>query len=238
MKRTAVVTGASRGIGAAIARRLHGDGFNVAFTWRQGADRAQALCDELPGAFALQADSADPSSPERVVTEVLDRFGRLDVVVGNAGVFPYGPIEEMTLDQIDEALAVHARAPYLLARAAAPHLPAGGRIISIGSCLAKRTPAAGLSLYAMSKSALAGMTHGLARDLGPRSITVNLVHPGSTDTDMNPADGEGADGERALSALGRYAEPEEIASVVAFLAGPDSAFVTGASWTVDGGYSA
>jgi len=144
----------------------------------------------------------------------------------------------VTLEEVDRTLAIHVRAAFLASQAAARHMGAGGRIISIGSCFADRVPYPGVTLYAMSKSALVGLTRGLARDLGPRGITANVVHPGSTDTDMNPADGPDADVERGLMAVGRYARPEEIAAMVAHLAGEGGAFVTGAMIAVDGGFAA
>jgi NAD(P)-dependent dehydrogenase (short-subunit alcohol dehydrogenase family) len=159
-------------------------------------------------------------------------------LVNNAGIFPYGPIEDVTLAEIDRTLAIHARAVYLTCQAALRHLPSGGRIISIGSTLAERVPYSGVTLYAMSKSALTGFTRALAREVGPRGITVNLVHPGSTNTDMNPADSTTADDERALTALGRYGLPEDIAAAVAHLAGPSGGHITGATLTVDGGANA
>jgi NAD(P)-dependent dehydrogenase (short-subunit alcohol dehydrogenase family) len=158
--------------------------------------------------------------------------------VNNAGIFPFGAIEDTSLEEIDQTLNIHARAAYLASQAAVRQMPDGGRIISIGSNLAERVPFSGVALYAMSKSALIGFTKGLARDLGGRGITVNLVQPGSTDTDMNPADGEGADHQRALSALGRYADATEIADTVAFLAGTGARNITGAILTIDGGTNA
>jgi len=158
--------------------------------------------------------------------------------VNNAGIFPSGPIEYVTLAEVDRTLAIHVRAAFLASQAAARHMGAGGRIISIGSCYAERVPYAGVTLYAMSKAALIGLTKGLARDLGPRGITVNVVHPGSTDTDMNPADGPNADGERSLMAVGHYGSPEDIAATVAHLAGEGGRFVTGAAIAVDGGFAA
>jgi 3-oxoacyl-[acyl-carrier protein] reductase len=175
---------------------------------------------------------------QAAVGQAVDQFGRLDVLVNNAGIFPFGPIDDTTLEEVDRALGIHARAVYLASQAAVRHMTAGGRIISIGSNLAERVPFSGVTLYSMSKSALIGFTRGLARDLGERGITVNLVQPGSTDTDMNPADGPTADGQRALTALGHYANPTDIANTVAFLAGDGARNITGSVLTVDGGTNA
>ncbi|REE94784.1 SDR family NAD(P)-dependent oxidoreductase [Thermomonospora umbrina] len=240
--RVALVTGGSRGIGAAIARRLAREGADVAVTYARSADRARAVVAEIEDAgrrgTAIAADAADPTAVTDAVERAVDRLGGLDILVNNAGIAPYGPFEDVTVEEIDHALAVHARAAFIAAQAAAPHLEGGGRIIGIGSNLAERLPYPGWTLYAMSKSALTGLTKGLARDLGPRGITVNLVQPGSTDTEMNPADAPEADAERALTALGRYAEAEEIAATVAHLAGPGGAYITGTAITVDGGFAA
>lgn len=187
---------------------------------------------------AVRADHRDDAGTVRAVEAVVARFGRIDILVNNAGIFSYGPIGEMSLEIIDRVLAIHARAPYRLAQAVLPSMPQGGRIISIGSSLGTQVPAPGFSLYAMSKAALIGLTKALARELGPCGITVNLVSPGSVDTDMNPADGPQAEAERGLIALGRYGRAEEIAGIVAFLAGPAAAFVTGAVVAADGGATA
>jgi NAD(P)-dependent dehydrogenase (short-subunit alcohol dehydrogenase family) len=165
-------------------------------------------------------------------------FGRLDILVNNAGVAPYGPVEDVSAGELDRTLAIHVRAAFVAAQAAARHLTPGGRIVNIGSSLAERVPYPGWTLYAMSKSALTGLTRGLARDLGPRGITANVVQPGSTDTEMNPAGSPEAEYERGFTALGRYARTEEIAAMVAHLAGPGGDYVTGAAIAVDGGYSA
>ncbi|MCZ8256844.1 MAG: SDR family oxidoreductase, partial [Polaromonas sp.] len=158
--------------------------------------------------------------------------------VNNAGIFPYGPPEDVTLEQIDQTLAIHVRGVFVASQAALKHMVAGGRIISIGSCFAQRVPHGGVTLYSMSKSALIGFTKGLARDVGARGITVNVIDPGSTDTDMNPATGAGADGQRALTALGHFGKPEDVASMAAYLASDEARVVTGASIAVDGGANA
>jgi len=240
--KVALVTGGSRGMGAAIAQRLAELGADVAITYARSKERADQVVDKIGGTgqrgLAIEADSADAGAVVAAVERVVEEFGPIDILVNNAGIFPFGPIEDTSLEEIDQALNIHARAAYLASQAAVRQMPDGGRIISIGSNLAERVPFSGVTLYAMSKSALIGFTKGLARDLGGRGITVNLVQPGSTDTDMNPADGESADHQRALSALGRYAEAAEIADTVAFLAGAGGRNITGAILTIDGGTNA
>jgi 3-oxoacyl-[acyl-carrier protein] reductase len=243
--KVALVTGGSRGIGAAIATRLAELGADVALTYAASKDRADEVVAKITAhgrrGLAIKADSASADEVVSAVDETVAAFGRLDILVNNAGVFPFGPIEQVPLEEIDRTLAIHARAVYLASQAAVRHMThtsSGGRIISIGSNLAERVPFSGVTLYSMSKSALIGFTKGLARDLGGRDITVNLVQPGSTDTDMNPADAEGADEQRAMTALGRYAEPTDIAETVAFLAGSGARNITGAVLTVDGGTNA
>jgi 3-oxoacyl-[acyl-carrier protein] reductase len=240
--KVALVTGASRGIGAATAVRLAELGTDVAITYAQSKERADEVINKVKAhgqrGLAIKADSAAADEVVSAVGQVVEEFGRLDVLVNNAGIFPFGPIDDVPLEEVDRALGIHARAAYVASQAAVRHMTDGGRIVSIGSNLAERVPFPGVALYAMSKSALIGFTKGLARDLGERGITVNLVQPGSTDTDMNPADGPGADEQRALSALGRYANPTDIADTVAFLAGPGGRNITGALLTVDGGTNA
>ncbi|MEU2560139.1 SDR family oxidoreductase [Streptomyces longispororuber] len=242
--RAALVTGGSRGIGAAIVKRLARDGADVAFTYVSpaGKEKAEAVVAEVEAlgrrAVAVQADAADAEATTAAVERAARELGRLDILVNNAGVFPHGPFEEVSLDELDRVLAIHARAAFVAAQAALAHLPEGGRIVSIGSNLVHRVPFGGIVLYSMSKSALSGFTRALARELGPRGITVNAVHPGSTDTDMNPADGENADFQRGLSALGRYAHADDVAATVAHLVGPGGRAITGAEFTVDGGTNA
>jgi 3-oxoacyl-[acyl-carrier protein] reductase len=240
--KVALVTGASRGIGAAIAARLAELGADVAITYAQSKERADEVVEAIKAhggrGLAIKADSVAADEVVAAVGKVTDEFGRLDVLVNNAGVFPFGPIDDVSLEEVDRTLGIHARAVFLASQAAVRHMTDGGRIISIGSNLAERVPFSGITLYAMSKSALIGFTKGLARDLGERGITVNLVQPGSTDTDMNPAHGPTADGQRALSALGRYANPTDIADTVAFLSGPRAGTITGSVVTVDGGTNA
>lgn len=240
--KTALVTGGSRGIGAAIATRLAELGADVAITYAQSKDRADEVVGRIEAhgrrGLAVRADSADAGDVVSSVEQAAVEFGRLDILVNNAGVFPFGPIDEVPVEEIDRTLNIHARAVYLASQAAVRRMSGGGRIISIGSNLAERVPFSGVTLYSMSKSALIGFTRGLARDLGDRNITVNLVQPGSTDTDMNPADAQGADEQRALSALGRFAAAGDIADSVAFLASPRAANITGSVLTVDGGTNA
>jgi 3-oxoacyl-[acyl-carrier protein] reductase len=240
--KVALVTGASRGIGAAIAGRLAELGADVAITYGQSKDRADEVVDTIKAhgrrGLAIKADSASADEVISAVGKTVDEFGRLDVLVNNAGIFPFGPIDDVSVEDVDRTLGIHARAVYLASQAAVRHMTAGGRIISIGSNLAERVPFPGVTLYSMSKSALIGFTKGLARDLGERGITVNLVQPGSTDTDMNPADGPTADGQRSLTALGHYADPTDIANTVAFLAGDGARNLTGSVLTVDGGTNA
>lgn len=188
-------------------------------------------------ALTINADSADVAAVTGAVDHTVATFGRLDILVNNAAVFPIAPVGDLGLDDIDRALATNVRAPLVAARAALAHLGTGGRIVTIGSNVIDRVLFPGFTLYALTKSALVGMTKGLARELGPRGITVNLVNPGPTDTDLSPADGPNADGIRSQTALGRYANPDEIAATVAFLAGADAAYVTGTELTVDGGFN-
>ncbi|MFI6500705.1 SDR family NAD(P)-dependent oxidoreductase [Nonomuraea typhae] len=240
--KAALVTGGSRGIGAAIARALAGAGADVAITYASAEARAREVVAAIeaagPRGTAIQAEAADDHALRAAVDHTVRTLGRLDILVNNAGIAPYGPLEEVTLEEVDRTLAVHARAAFLLAQAAVPYMKEGGRIVTIGSSLAERVPYAGWTLYSMSKSALIGLTKGLARDLGPLDITANLVHPGSTDTEMNPADGPDADSERSYTALGRYAHPDDIAAAVLHLAGPGGRNITGATLTVDAGTTA
>jgi 3-oxoacyl-[acyl-carrier protein] reductase len=238
----ALVTGGSRGIGAAIAVALAEKGADVAITFERSADLAAEVVKAIEAkgrkAFAIQADSADPVSIKRSVSEAAGALGGIDILVNNAGIARYGSIADFKLEDIDALLDVNVRAPVLAAQAAIPHLNAGGRIITIGSAGAERIVGATGTVYFMTKSALQSFTRGLAHELGPRDITANLVQPGSTDTDMNPADGEYADFQRSLSALGRYAAPADIAATVAFLASPAARHLTGTVVTVDGGQTA
>ncbi|HRX87583.1 MAG TPA: 3-oxoacyl-ACP reductase family protein [Phycisphaerae bacterium] len=238
----ALVTGGSRGIGAAIAKRLAADGAAVALTYARSPDRADAVVRDITQAggraVALRADSADPAAVREAVDEAARQFGRLDILVNNAGIGVIKPIAEFALEDFDRTVAINVRAVFVAAQAAARHMTEGGRIITIGSVNADRMPFVGGAVYAMSKAAVAGLTRGLARDLGPRGITVNNVQPGPVDTELNPAEGEFAESLKRLMALPRYAHADEIAAMVAYLASPAAGFVTGASLTIDGGFAA
>lgn len=239
--RVALVTGGSRGIGAAVALRLAEDGADVALTYQQNADRAAEVVERIKAAgrrgMAVQADSGDAAAVTAVVDQVAGLFGRLDILVNNAGVFDIAALEDLGVEEFDRTVAVNVRGPFVAAKAAAGHMIDGGRIISIGSNVAERVVFPGFALYAMSKTALIGLTKGLGRELGPRRITVNLVNPGPTDTDLSPADGPHAEEIRGFTALGRYGDPVDIAAAVAFLAGEGGRNITGASINVDGGFN-
>lgn len=238
----ALVQGGSRGIGAAIVRRLARDGARVAFTYISSAGPAEQLAQEIIDnggqALALRADSADAAAVQLAVDDTAKAFGGLDILVNNAGVLTVAPIAEFDLGDFDRMLAVNVRSVFVASQAAVRYMGQGGRIINIGSTNAERMPFAGGAPYAMSKSALVGLTRGMARDLGPQGITVNNVQPGPVDTDMNPASGEFADSLIPLMAIGRYGQVDEIASFVAYLAGPEAGYITGASLTADGGFAA
>lgn len=240
--KTAFILGGSRGIGAAIARRLAADGAAVAITYLHAAERAQAVVDDIKAqggrAFALQADSADAPALTQAIRSAVDKLGRLDILVNNAGTFSMAPLDEFRLDDFDRMVAVNVRAVFVATQEAARHMTAGGRVINIGSNVAERMPFAGGAPYAMSKAALNGLTRGLARDLGARGITVNNVQPGPVDTEMNPDGGDFAEVLKGMSALGRYGQAEEIAGFVAYLASPQAGYVTGASLLIDGGFNA
>lgn len=229
-------------MGAAIARALAAAGADVALTYHRNRELAEKLAAELTErggrGLAIAADSADVGAVQSAVDRTVAEFGRLDVVINNAGIFPYGPVEETDLAEIDRTIAIHVRAPFLAARAAVPHLSRGGRIITIGSNLAERANFGNIALYAMSKAANNGLTRALARELGPRGITVNLIQPGSTETDMNPAVGQSADLQRGYMALDEYGSVDDIAAAVLFLAGESGRQITGATLTVDGGSNA
>jgi NAD(P)-dependent dehydrogenase (short-subunit alcohol dehydrogenase family) len=241
--KAALVTGGSRGMGAAIALRLAQDGADVALTYARSAEKAKAIAAQIQAmgrrSFAIAADNTDAASVEAAVEEAASAFGRLDILVNNAGIFHAAPLDALTLADFDRTMAINLRAVFVASKAAAARMGQGGRIITIGSNLAERVPGEGMTIYSASKAALIGLTKGLARDLGPRGITANIVHPGSTDTDMNPADGGHADEQRARMAIpSGFGEAQDIAGLVAWLAGPQSRFMTGAGLTIDGGANA
>jgi 3-oxoacyl-[acyl-carrier protein] reductase len=239
--RRALVTGASRGIGAEIVRRLAADGAAVAFTYGKSAEEAEKLVAEVTAgdgtAVAIQADSADAEQVAKSVDDAVAALGGLDILVNNAGIATVGDIETFALAEFDRLVAVNVRAVFTATQRAVPHLGAGGRIINIGSINADRVPVPGLAVYAMTKGAVDSLTRGLARELGPRGITVNNVQPGPINTDMNPDSGEIAEGAKQMMAIGRYGQPSDVAAVVAYLAGSDTGYITGANWNVDGGFT-
>ncbi|MFD5009115.1 3-oxoacyl-ACP reductase family protein [Streptomyces chartreusis] len=238
--KVALVTGGSRGIGAATALRLAREGADVALTYVHGKEAAEEVVRAVEAlgrrAVALRADAGDADEAQGAVDRAAEALGGLDVLVNNAGIGVLGPLEGLSLTDVDRVLAVNVRGVFLTSRAAAARMDAGGRIITIGTCMTQRVPGPGGTLYATSKSALIGLTKALARELGPRGITANIVHPGPIDTDMNPADGPFASGQAAMTALGRFGTADEVASTVAYLAVAD--YVTGTEFAVDGGHAA
>ncbi|MFJ4723814.1 3-oxoacyl-ACP reductase family protein [Streptomyces luteogriseus] len=238
--KVALVTGGSRGIGAATAVRLAREGADVAVTYVNGKEAAEDVVRAVEAlgrrGVALRADTGDAAEAAGVVDAVAEALGRLDILVNNAGVGVLGPLDTLSLADVDRVLDINVRGVFLASQAAAARLTEGGRIITIGSCVAQRVPGPGGTLYATSKAALAGLTKALARELGGRGITANLVLPGPIDTDMNPADGPYASGQAAMTALGRFGTAQEVASTVAHLAG--ATYVTGAEFPVDGGHAA
>lgn len=238
----ALVTGASRGIGAGIALALADKGADVAITFLNSPERAAEVVRMIEAkgrrAIAIRADSGDPAAVRRSVEETVGGLGGLDILVNNVGIARDGTFAEMSLEDIDALLHVNTRAAVLASQAAIPHLKKGSRIITIGSCVAERVPFTGLTVYSMTKSAMLALTRGLARDLGPQGINVNLVQPGPIDTDQNPANGPWADINRQFTALGRYGTPADIAAAVTFLASPAASFMTGSVVTVDAGFNA
>ena len=240
--KTALITGASRGIGAAIAKRLAADGAFVAITFTKGADAAAQVVKDIEHAggkaIAVQADAADAKAVQAAVAKTVETFGGLDILVNNAGTAIPKPFEDATLEEMDRVIDINLRGVFIATQAALKHLRDGGRIISIGSCVGERMMTPGLAAYAATKGAVKMFTQGLSREVGSRSITVNNVQPGPIDTDLNPAAGDWATPQIAATALKRYGHVEEIAAMVAFVAGPEASYITGASLTVDGGTNA
>ncbi|WP_118986756.1 SDR family NAD(P)-dependent oxidoreductase [Photorhabdus sp. CRCIA-P01] len=239
--KVALVTGGSRGIGAGIARRLALDGAHVVITFANNTIAAKSVLDDIQkcGSLgeAIQADAVNAAAIASVIDQVIRQFGRLDILVNNAGYMDssFSPLPDIPLGTVDQTILVNIRAAFLFAQSASSYLGEGGRIINIGSCIAGRVPGAGFTLYAMSKSAMTGLTKGLARDLGGKGVTVNQISPGPIDTNMNPVNGPNADFWRGLTVLGRYGSTTDIAAVVSFLASEAADFVTGADIAVDGG---
>jgi 3-oxoacyl-[acyl-carrier protein] reductase len=241
-KKVALVTGGSRGIGAAIAKRLAADGASVAITYVKDTSAASAVVNAIERAggkaVAIQADAADTEAVKEAVEKAVAAFGRLDVLVNNAGTAIPKPFEETTLEEIDRMININVRGVFVTTQAALKHMNDGGRIINIGSAVGERVQTPGLVPYSATKGAVKLFTQGLSREVGDRGITVNNVQPGPIDTDLNPASGDWAVPQRAVTALNRYGHVEEVAALVAFVAGPESSYITGANLTVDGGMNA
>jgi len=241
-EKVALVTGGSRGIGAAIAKRLAADGANVAITYTKGADAAASVVKEIERAgrkaIAIQADAADADAVEAAVNKVVAAFGRLDILVNNAGTAIPKTFEETTLEEMDRVLDINVRGVFLATQAALKHMKSGGRIIMIGSSVGERVLVPGLVPYSATKGAVKIFTQALSREVASRGITVNNVQPGPIDTELNPATTEWAVPQKAATALDRFGHVDEVAALVAFVAGPESSYITGANLTVDGGMNA
>jgi 3-oxoacyl-[acyl-carrier protein] reductase len=238
----ALITGGSRGIGAAIAKRLAADGADAAITYTKGTDAAASVVKEIERggrkAIAIQADATDADAVEAAVERTVATFGRLDVLVNNAGTAIPKSFEETTLEELNRLIDVNVRGTFVATQAALKHMKSGGRIIMIGSAVGERVMVPGLVPYSATKGAVKMFTQGLSREVGSRGITVNNIQPGPIDTELNPAAGEWAAPQRAVTALDRYGHVEEVAALVAFVAGPESSYITGANLTVDGGMNA
>ena len=238
----ALITGGSRGIGAAIAKRLAADGANVAITYTKGADAAASVVKEIERAgrkaIAIQADAADAEAVKAAVDKTVATLGRLDVLVNNAGTAIPKKFEETTLEEMDRMIDINIRGAFVATQAALKHMKDGGRIIMIGSCVGERMMTPGLVPYSATKGAIKMFSQGLSREVGNRGITVNNIQPGPIDTELNPADGEWAVPQKAATALNRYGSVDDVAALVAFVAGPESSYITGANLTVDGGTNA
>ena len=240
--KTAPITGGSRGIGAAIAKRLAADGANVAITYTKGAEAAASVVKEIERAgrkaIAIQADAADAGAVEAAVAKTVVTFGQLDILVNNAGTAVPKRFEETTLEELDRLIDINIRGVFVTTQAALRHMKSGGRIISIGSAVGERALTPGLVPYSATKGAVKMFTQGSSREVGSRGITVNNIQPGPIDTELNPAAGDWAVPQKAATALDRYGHVDEIAAMVAFVAGPESSYITGANLTVDGGMNA
>ena len=238
----ALITGGSRGIGAAIAKRLSADGANVAITYIKGAEAAASVVEEIERAgrkaIAIQADAADAEASKTAVEKTVASFGGLDVLVNNAGTAVPKRFEDTTLEELDRVIDINVRGTFIATQAALKHMKSGGRIIMIGSCVGERVFIPGMAPYAATKGAVKMFSQALARELGARGITVNNVQPGPIDTDLNPASSEWATGQTAVVPLGRYGRADEVAALVAFVASPESSYINGANLTVDGGTNA
>jgi 3-oxoacyl-[acyl-carrier protein] reductase len=241
-EKVALITGGSRGIGAEIAKRLAADGAAVAITYAKDAKAAsevvQAIEQDGGKAIAIQADAADVEALRAAVEKTVATYGRLDVLVNNAGTANPKPFEETTLEEIDRLIDINIRGTMVITQAALKHMKDGGRIIIIGSCVGERVLTPGLVAYSATKGAVKMFAQGLSREVGKRGITVNNIQPGPIDTDLNPATGDWAVPQKAVTALDRYGRVDEVAALVAFVAGPESSYITGTNLTVDGGTNA
>jgi len=240
--KSALVTGGSRGIGAAIVQRLADEGASVAFTYSSSTEQANSLVEQITSnggnALAIKADAANQEAVRAAVQQAAKHFGKIDILVNNAGIIVLGPITDIKEEDFQRILAVNVHSVFTATQEAVRHMPDGGRIIHIGSVNSDRMPFVGGSIYALTKGAIFSFTKGLARDLGARNITVNNIQPGPVDTDANPASGPFAETMLGLMAIKRYGKGEEIAGMVSYLAGPEAGYITGASLLIDGGFDA